>query len=650
MKNPTTIAPENRIQPKRDFSSRRKLGELLIETGLLPADKLADALKEQKETGKRLGQVLVGMNLISEEEMAFALAMQLKISYVDLSSHQILADVIEAVPEEVARKFVCVPIALNNNILDVAMADPLDLNMMKDLQFITGYSIQPAISTTTHILDLLQKHYHPERTLGQVANDLGGDELMEFLPEREIKEEEEEDKRDTQDSPFVKMVDLIIKNAIKKGASDVHIEAQENQVRVRNRVDGVLQDSIRLPKWTQPIIISRIKVLGGMDIAEKRLPQDGRIKVRSKNISVDLRVSTLPTYYGEKAVIRILNKEQSFLSLEDLGFSPRSLEIMKNIIANPQGMMLITGPTGSGKTSTLYSCMKAVKSDEVNIVTVEDPVEYELGGINQVQINEKVGLTFPFVLRSILRQDPNVIMVGEIRDVDTAEIALQSSLTGHLVLSTLHTNDAPSAITRLVDIGIPAYMIASSLIGIVAQRLVRMICPECREEYVPNPELLSRVGLDGKTLPFKFYRGAGCAKCGNTGFQGRTVIEEVLVMSRKIRELTQAGASIDVIREAAVASGMTTLGNSGLRKVEMGITTIDEVLKAVQQKEELTAICPYCKKGVSLDFKDCPYCKKPLVPNCNSCARIVQPDWVVCPYCRNDLRPESETPETASQP
>jgi type IV pilus assembly protein PilB len=633
----------SKAPPKKDFASRRRLGELLVETGLLSPEKLAEALNSQKDSGgKRLGQVLVSMNLITEEEMAFALAMQLKIPYVDLPGQEIPSNVIESIPAEVSRKFICVPIALKNNILDVAMADPLDLNMMKDLQFITGYSIQPAISTSTQILDVLQKHYHPERTIGQVADELGGDELMEFLPEQEVKDEEGEREQDMKDSPFVKMVDLIIKNAIKKGASDVHIEAQENQVRVRNRVDGVLQDSIKLPKWTQPIIISRIKVLGGMDIAEKRLPQDGRIKVRSRNVSVDLRVSTLPTYYGEKAVIRILNKEQSFLSMEDLGFSPRSLETIRNIILQPQGMLLITGPTGSGKTSTLYACMQSVKSDEVNIVTVEDPVEYELGGINQVQINEKVGLTFPFVLRSILRQDPNIIMIGEIRDVETAEIALQASLTGHLVLSTLHTNDAPSAVTRLVDIGIPPYMIASSIIGIIAQRLVRMICPDCKEEYVPSADLLSRMGMDKKTLPFKFYRGAGCAKCGGQGFKGRTVIDEVLVMGRKVRELTQTGASADQIREAAMATGMSTLGNSGLKKIEMGVTTIDEVLKAVQQKEELTTICPHCGKGVSLDFKDCPYCKKPLVPTCNSCGRIVQPEWVVCPHCRNDLKPEGK--------
>ena len=374
-----------------------------------------------------------------------------------------------------------------------------------------------------------------------------------------------------------------------------------------------------------------------MDISEKRLPQDGRIKVRAKNVSVDLRVSTLPTYYGEKAVIRILNKEEAFLSFGELGFDHKSLETISSFMKYPQGMVLITGPTGCGKTSSLYACMKEIRSDEVNIVTVEDPVEYELAGINQVQINEKVGLTFPFVLRSILRQDPNVIMVGEIRDGDTAELALQSSLTGHLVLSTLHTNDAPSAVTRLIDIGMPPYMIASAVIGVIAQRLVRKICPECKEEYIPTPDLLGRFALDKKDLPFKFYRGVGCSKCGNLGFKGRTIIEEIMIISRKIRDLIQSGSSTDELREAAMATGMSTLGMSGLKKIEMGITSIDEVLKAVQQKEELTTICLHCGKGVSLDFRDCPYCKKPLVPTCDSCGRIVQPEWVVCPHCRNDL-------------
>jgi type IV pilus assembly protein PilB len=627
-----------------NFVSRRKLGELLIESGLLTPHGLNDALERHKKTGRRIGEALIEMKLVSEEEIAFALAMQLKIPFIDLKDYPIESNAIDCVPEEVCQKYVCIPLSMKNNILNVAMADPLNLNIMKDLQFITGYNIHPAISTRVQITDSLQKHFHPEKSIVEVADEFVEDVGMEFIAEDKEEqdfEEEQEDFDALRDSPFIKMVDLIIRNAIKQGASDIHIEAQEKQVRVRNRVDGVLQDSIKLPKWTQPIIISRIKVLAGLNIAERRLPQDGRIKVKAKNMSVDLRVSTLPTYYGEKAVVRILNKEVASLSLEQLGFSEKNNVTLRNFIHRPQGMILITGPTGSGKTSTLYGCMQEVKSEEVNIITVEDPVEFELAGINQVQINEKVGLTFPFVLRSILRQDPNVIMIGEIRDEETAEIAVQAAMTGHLVLSTLHTNDAPSAITRLVDIGIPPYLIAASVVGVAAQRLVRTICHECKEEYVPARDSLARLNLDQDGLPFKFYRGAGCKNCHNTGFRGRTAIEEIRIMGPKIRELIQSSATVDTLREAAMAMGMTTLGASGMKKMEMGVTTIEEVLRAVHEKEELTTVCPHCGRNVSLDFKDCPYCRRPIVPTCSSCKRIVQPDWVVCPYCRNDLRPES---------
>jgi len=637
----TVSVVRNKKMHSDNFVSRRKLGELLIESGLLTTDKLKEALEAQKTTGKRLGELLIGMKIISEEEMAFALAMQLKIPFIDLMDYSIKDDVIDCIPEEVCNKFVCIPLSIKNNILDVAMADPLDLHIMKDLQFITGYNIQPAISTRSQIRDKLQQYYHPERSIKDVADEFIEDSgLMEFFPDEENKIDEAADFESFKDSPFIKMVDLIIRNAIKSGSSDVHIEAQEKHVRVRNRIDGVLKDSIKLPKWTQPIIISRIKVLAGLNIAEKRLPQDGRIKVKAKNLSVDLRVSTLPTYYGEKAVIRILNKETTLLSLDQFGLSQKNLTILRNFIHRPQGLILITGPTGSGKSSSLYACMQEIKSEEVNIITVEDPVEFELPGVNQVQINEKVGLTFPFVLRSILRQDPNVIMIGEIRDEETGEIAVQASMTGHLVLSTLHTNDAPAAVTRLIDIGIPPYLIASSVVGIVAQRLVRTICPDCKEEYVPSQDSLARLNLDQNELPFKFYRGAGCPNCNNTGFKGRTAIEEIMIIGPKIRELIESSASADTLRDAAMAMGMTTLGMSGMRKIEKGVTTIDEVLKAVHEKEELTTVCPHCGKTVSLDFKDCPYCKKPIIPSCSSCNRIVQPDWVACPYCGNNLRSE----------
>ena len=632
--------PQNKAE-RKNLVDRRRLGELLVETGLLTREKLKDTLEAQKGTGKRLGQILIEKDLISEEEIAFALAMQLKIPFMDLTDYPIKTEVIEVIPEHVCRRFRCIPIDKTDNVLHVSMADPLDLNMMKELQFVTGLSIQPTISTTTQILERVQKYYHPETAIANVSEELAKEDFLEFYPEEEEIEEEEEIIDNLQDSPFVKMVDLVIKNAIKRGASDIHIEAQENYVRVRNRIDGVLQDAIKLPKWTQPIIISRIKVLGGMDIAEKRLPQDGRIRVKTRESPVDLRVSTLPTFYGEKAVIRILNKQTASLSMEMLGFSEQNTRILRSFISRPQGMILITGPTGSGKTSTLYACMREVRSDAVNIITVEDPVEYEMAGINQVQVNEKVGLTFPYILRSILRQDPNIVMVGEIRDRETAEIALQASLTGHLVLSTLHTNDAPSAVTRLVDIGMPPYLISASVVGVIAQRLVRVICLNCKEEYVPGSDELSRFSMTQGELPFKFFRGGGCPTCNNTGYKGRSSIEEVMIMGYKIRELVQAGASVDNIRDAALATGMTTLGFSGLEKIRNGITTIEEVLRAVYQKEEMTTICSHCGKAVSIDFRDCPFCKNSLVPTCGSCGRIVEADWLVCPYCKNDLETDN---------
>ncbi len=565
-----------RSRERKDSVSRRKLGDILVETGLLPPDKLLEALERQKGTNKRLGRVLLDMKIISEEEIAFALAMQLKIPFVDLSSHQSPAEVIESVPEEVSRKFVCIPIGLKNNILDVAMSDPLDLNLIKDLQFITGYSVQPAISTTSQIMETLQKHYHPEKTIGEVANEFGGEELMEFFPEKEIRDEEEGTFEAAQDSPFVKMVDLVIKNAIKKGASDVHIEAQENQVRVRNRIDGVLQDAIKLPKWTQPIIISRIKVLGGMDISERRLPQDGRIKVRSKNFSVDLRVSTLPTYYGEKAVIRILNKEEAFLSLEELGFGRKNLDIIKSFIRQPQGMILITGPTGSGKTSTLYACMRQIRSEEVNIVTVEDPVEYQLAGINQNQVKDSIGLSFAKFLKHALRQDPDIIMVGEIRDRETAEIAIQASLTGHLVLSTLHTNDSPSSITRLLEMGVEPYLISSSLMACMAQRLVRTICPECKMDYYAPKEVLAELGIDnGKNI--RLAKGKGCSACYDSGFKGRMGLSELLEMDVPLQSLILKNPSIDTLQKHLKKMGHRTLKDLGYERVLEGMTTVEEV-------------------------------------------------------------------------
>lgn len=624
---------------KRRSSSKQRIGEVLLEMGLLTDEVLAEAIEARKNSGKRLGQTLVDMKHISEEEMAFALAIQLRIPYADLSTNPIDKSVLESIPESICRRHVCAAISIKNKTMDVAMADPLDLNAITDLQFLTGHAVRPSVSTSSQIIDLLDRHYAEEEAPIEAVEETTIGEILEFIPEGNVQEEEEPevDLAAVSDSPLVRMVDLVINNAVTSGTSDIHIEAHADEVRIRNRVDGVLQEFTKLPKWMHALIISRIKVLGGMDISKRTIPQDGRMKARSESYTVDLRVSTLPTYNGEKAVIRILNKQKASLSIGALGFSDENAHILQNLIRQPQGMVLITGPTGSGKTSTLYACMNEIQSDEINIITVEDPVEFEMKGINQVQIREKVGLTFPFVLRAILRQDPNVIVLGEIRDSETAEIALQASLTGHLVLSTLHTNDAPSSITRLLDIGIPPYLIASAVLGVVAQRLVRKACTNCKEEYVPDEELLTRMNLDPKNLPFRFYHGTGCSQCNDSGYRGRTAIEEILVMGYKIRELVQSGAPLDILREAAIAAGMSNLGSSGLRCIETGTTTIDEVLKVIQQKEGLMSVCQNCSSDVSVSLKNCPYCGKALIPNCASCGRIVRPDWVVCPYCRHDL-------------
>jgi len=360
------------------------------------------------------------------------------------------------------------------------------------------------------------------------------------------------------------------------------------------------------------------------------------VRVKNRGEEVDLRVSTLPTQHGEKAVIRIFSKGKS-MTLESLGFTDSQASLIRTFISAPEGMLLVTGPTGSGKSSTLYSSLHAIRSDAVNIITVEDPVEYQIEGINQIQINEHTGLTFPYVLRAILRQDPDVIMIGEIRDEETAQIAVQAALTGHLVLSTLHTNNAPATLTRLLNIGIPAYLVASALTGVVAQRLVRRICPHCKTTYIPAEGTLQSFNLDPRNLPGVFYRGTGCRNCADSGYQGRIVISEVMPMTAKLRELILSGASEDALRDTAVAAGMITMGEDGLEKVKAGVTTLEEILAAVRQRQELATTCPQCQKTVNFEFTHCPFCKASLILNCSNCGRALQRDWVVCPYCRQEV-------------
>jgi len=431
----------------------------------------------------------------------------------------------------------------------------------------------------------------------------------------------------------------MISDAVKSRASDLHMEPQERRLLIRNRVDGLLNNVMELPKWIQGSIVSRVKIMARMDIAEKRTPQDGRVKLRVDGKEIDLRISVLPTQYGEKVVMRLLDTKAAALPLSELGFTAEELKKISVLISKTQGVILITGPTGSGKSSTLYGIITQLKSEHVNIITLEDPIEFEIEGVSQVMIDERVGLTFANGLRSILRQDPNVVMVGEMRDRETAEIAMQASLTGHVVLSTLHTNDSVASIVRLMNLGIQPYLIASSINGVIAQRLVRVICRNCKEQYVPSTEDLLNIRMkDTETAPFNVYRGKGCDNCKNSGYSGRTGIYEVFPMSARIKEMIASKASEGEIRQTAIAEGMKTLGENALEKVRMGITTLEEIRRVVFMEGESASVCSSCGKVVNADFKVCAYCGHSIESLCPKCSRPRSAEWIVCPYCKTSLK------------
>jgi type IV pilus assembly protein PilB len=423
--------------------------------------------------------------------------------------------------------------------------------------------------------------------------------------------------------------------AIRQRASDIHIEPTARDFRVRYRIDGLLKEDLRLPKWIHGALISRMKILGQLNIAERRLPQDGSVRVRSDNREIDLRLSTLPTQYGEKMVIRVLDQGRLVVALDTLGVSPQNLSKIHSLMRCRRGIILVTGPTGSGKTTTLYSMIHAMRDEVTNIVTVENPIEYNLEGVNQVQINTDIGLTFAHCLRAILRQDPNVILIGEIRDLETAEIACRAAMTGHLVLSTVHTNDAPSTITRLVDLGIPRYLVGSLVMGVIAQRLVRSVCPRCKTVTPPPVESLVSLHIPLDSVKsVDFYYGKGCSYCHYIGYQGRTGLYEILEMTPRLRELVVSGAAEQDIRSAALAAKMTSLGEDGLNKVKAGITTIEELVRVIEVREDLQTFCTHCGQSIHIDFQVCPYCAHPVSHHCHACGKPLQPEWIVCPYCR----------------
>ncbi|MBD3305767.1 type IV-A pilus assembly ATPase PilB [candidate division KSB3 bacterium] len=611
-----------------------KIGEILLKANLITNDQLHQALQEQKKSGERLGSLLVKMGFVEEDDILSCLSKQFGVPSIDLETFEIESSVLDTIPIKTAKKYTVIPISRVGGTLTLAMADPSDIFAIEDIKFMTNFNIEPVVASERSILQAVEKQYSQKAKKKAVAAssagqkeqkastinyqdfsmktedfeedkiDAGGDtptvDINDFesmvkgaIDQVEVVEEEDEDFNpvEAEDAPIVKLVNGILLNAIKQKVSDVHIEPYEKKYRVRYRLDGSLHEVMGLPLTLKNAVTSRLKIMSQLDIAEKRLPQDGRIKLKiGKRKDMDFRVSVLPTLFGEKVVLRLLDKSNLQLDMTKLGFEPESLERFRKAIQSPFGMVLVTGPTGSGKTTTLYSALSSLNTPDINIMTAEDPVEFNLMGINQVQMHDDIGLNFAAALRSFLRQDPDVILVGEIRDFETGEIGIKAALTGHLVLSTLHTNDAPSTISRMINMGIEPFLVSSSVLLIVAQRLLRRLCSKCKEpkripEDIPR-DVLIRAGYPPEEAEemTEVYAPKGCDICGNTGYKGRVALYEVMEMTGTMRELVLQGAPTDELRQKAVDEGMLTLRRSGLLKARDGMTSLEEVLKVTLQR------------------------------------------------------------------
>ncbi|HUK56685.1 MAG TPA: ATPase, T2SS/T4P/T4SS family [Nitrospiria bacterium] len=625
-----------------EYKNKKRLGDFLFNAGLITHDQLQRALAEQKRLGKKLGETLITLRIISEDALAQTLSTQLGYSFMNLSETALEPDVVMAIPETLAKKQCAIPVSLENKTLTVAVVDPLDYECLRDIGFASGFRVQPAIATRKDILEAIERYYNLNTSVASIVQETAqqyDESVLQIIPEisHAVTDAQSLEER-SRLAPVIRLANLIMTKAIRQRASDIHIEPASRDFRVRYRIDGLLKEDLRLPKWIHGALISRMKILGRLDIAERRLPQDGSVRVKSDNREIDLRLSTLPTQYGEKMVIRVLDQGRLVVSLDTLGVSSQNLSLVRSLMRRKQGIILVTGPTGSGKTTTLYSMIHAMRDEVTNIVTVEDPIEYNLENVNQVQINADIGLTFAHCLRSILRQDPNVILIGEIRDLETAEIAFRAAMTGHLVLSTVHTNDAPSTITRLIDLGVPRYLVGSLVMGVIAQRLVRSVCPRCKTVISPPLESLVslKIPLDS-VKNVSFYYGKGCTYCNYIGYQGRTGLYEVLEMTPRIRELVVADAAEQDIRSTALASKMTSLGEDGLNKVKEGVTTIEELLRVIEVREDLQTFCTKCGQSIHIDFQVCPYCAHLVTHHCHACGKPLQPEWIICPYCRNPV-------------
>jgi len=554
------------------MSENYRVGDLLILANKISESQLAEALRQQKkERSKCLEEILVDLGFVKESDILEVLENQLKIPSVDLANYKINPQIISFIPENIARRYSLIPIDKKDNRLIVAMSDPFNIYAIDDVRLLTGLEIDVVVSLKSVILRTIDKFYREEKTKKVL------EEFEEAYIPSSIEELNDKDISDVNSAPVVRLVNSIVGQAIKMNASDIHIEPFKNNVKVRYRIDGDLQEIMRLPIKSHMAIVTRIKIMGKMDIAERRIPQDGRVEIGLEGKEIDLRISSLPTVYGEKIVIRLLDRNGFSFSKEDLGFEDRDLKIFDKIIKQPHGIILVTGPTGSGKSTTLYTMLKELNVQEKNIITVEDPVEYKLDGINQVQVNYKSGLTFSKALRSILRQDPDIIMIGEIRDSETAEISVRASITGHLVLSTLHTNDTASTIVRLIDMGIEPYLVSTSVIGVISQRLVKKLCPSCKSLYELSSQEKRILGLNPEDK-ITMYRPIGCNKCIK-GYKGRVAIFEIMDLDKDIRRLIDSRATTDEIKEAAIKNGMKTLYDNVVSLALRGITSVEEVFR-----------------------------------------------------------------------
>ncbi|MGH2807855.1 MAG: ATPase, T2SS/T4P/T4SS family [Actinomycetota bacterium] len=626
--------------------ARTRLGDILLKSGLLREDQLQHALEQRRlSDGRkpRIESVLVDSGYVSDEQIARTLSTELNLPFIDLATVEVDPELVQLIPQWLADRHQLVPVRRTHDGVMIAMTDPTNLVAIDDVRVAARVGkVSLGVAPVGALRDATERIYSIDSAAAEILNRLGVAADVEVVPE-EGDDTGEDLAATAQDSaemaPIIALTNAVLADAVRGRATDVHIEPQPTQVEVRYRVDGLLREVMTLPKHIQGLVMSRLKILAGMDIAERRRPQDGRSRILVDGREVDTRVSTIPTLSGEKAVIRLLYKSKEKASIETLGFDDPQLETLRQHLLLSQGLIIFTGPTGSGKTSTMYAGLTEMSSSEMNISTLEDPIEYQIPGVNQVQVDEKVGITFARGLRSFLRQDPDVIMVGEVRDVETAQIVMQSSLTGHLVMSSLHTNDAPSAITRLIDIGVEPFLIASALSLVVAQRLVRVICPHCKVPAEMPERTLKLLGLtDFDLAGQQLFKGAGCEQCSYTGYLGRTGIYEVMPITAQLREQIGSQASEAVLTDTVRAAGVMSLREAGLAKVGAGVTTLEEVLRVTYVEQEEIRRCPSCRHEVENSFIVCPYCQTDLTADqCPACAKDVEPEWKICPYCRTDL-------------